>query len=74
MVSRPLLDMSNVAEFHMNFSFSITVPQVTPSNILTMASPDISTMNGEYPLINFFLLALALHIQLEGSVKIYSRN
>ena len=55
----------------MNFSFSIIVLQVTSSNILTMASPDTSSMNGAFTLINFVLLALVLHIPLERLTKIY---
>ena len=53
MVSKPLLAMSNVAGFHMNFSFNNMVLCVLPSNILIMASPDISSINGTFTLINF---------------------
>ena len=53
MVSEPLLAMSNVAALHMNFHFSNIVLCVFPSNILTSASPDISSINGPFTLINF---------------------
>ena len=45
--------MSNIAVLHMKFSFSNIILCVVPSNILTIASPDISTINGAYSLINF---------------------
>ena len=53
MVSKPLLAMSNVAELCMNFSFSNIVLCVVPSNILTITTPDISSINGAFNLINF---------------------
>ena len=48
MVSGPLLAMSNVAALHMNFSFSKIVLYVFPSNILIIARPDISSINGAF--------------------------
>ena len=45
--------VSNVAELCMNFSFSSIVLCVVPSNILTITSPDISSINGAFTLINF---------------------
>ena len=53
MVSKPLLAMSNVAEFHVNFSFNDMVLCVFPFNILTIASPDILSMNGAFTLNTF---------------------
>ena len=53
MVSKPLLAMSNVAEFYVNFSFNNMALCVVPSNILTIASPNISSINGAFTLINF---------------------
>ena len=53
MVSRPLFAMSNIAAFHMNFSFGNIVLYVFPSNILTIVSPDTSSINGTFSFINF---------------------
>ena len=53
MVSKPLLAMSNVAVLLMNFHFNNIVLCVVPSNILTIVSPDISSINGAFTLINF---------------------
>ena len=53
MVFKPVLAMSNIAESHMNFSFNNTVLCVVPSNILTISSPNISSINGAFTLINF---------------------
>ena len=57
MVSKLLLAMSNVAEFCMSFSFNNMVLCVTPSSILIMASPDVSSINGAFTLINFCSLS-----------------
>ena len=46
MVSRTLLVISSLAKFHMNFGF----------NIIIIASPDISSMNGASAFINFHSL------------------
>ena len=51
-VSGPLLVISSVAEFHVNFNFSIIVCVVL-SSILIIASPDISSMNGASTFISF---------------------
>ena len=48
--------MSKVAEFHMNFNFIISVICVTPSNILTIASPNILSINGASTVITFCYL------------------
>ena len=53
MVSKPLLAMSYIAEFHLNFSFNNMVLCVVPSNILTIANPDISSIKGALTSINF---------------------
>ena len=53
MVSKPLLAVSNVADFQVYLSFKDMVLCVFPSNILRIASPDISSMNGAFTLINF---------------------
>ena len=44
-VSKPLLVISNVAEFHRNFNLSIIVLCVFLSNTLIIANPDISSIN-----------------------------
>ena len=56
MMSWPLLAMSKVAEFHVNFNFIISVLCVTPSDILTIPSPGMSSMNGASTLITFCCL------------------
>ena len=53
MVSKPLLAMPNIADFHVNFSFTNMVVCVVPPSILTIASPNISSINGAFTLINF---------------------
>ena len=53
MVSKPLFVMSSVDEFFINFNFSIIMLCVILSNILIIASPDISSINGASTLINF---------------------
>ena len=53
MVSKPLLAMSNMAEFHVNFSFYNMLLCVFPSNILAIASPDILSINGTFTLVIF---------------------
>ena len=52
MVSGPLLTISTVAAFHMNFSFNSIVLLVLLCNILMIARPDISSINGAFTLIN----------------------
>ena len=51
-VSNPLLVISSVAEFHMNFNLSIIVLCVALSSILIIASPDISSIKGASTFIN----------------------
>ena len=46
MVWVPLLVISNVVLFCMNFNFSTRVLWVSPSNIFNIANPDLSSMNG----------------------------
>ena len=58
-VSRPLLVISSIAKFHVNFSFNITVLCVVLSSILIIASPDISSMNGSPTFINFHSLGFS---------------
>ena len=53
MVSTPLLTMSDIAEFHLNFSFNKMVLFLVPSDILTIASPNILSINGAFTLIIF---------------------
>ena len=52
-VSKPMLVTSNVAKFHMNFNCIIIVLCVVLSSILTIASPDISSISGTSTFINF---------------------
>ena len=52
-VSKPLLVINNVAKFYVNFNFIIIVLHVVLSSILTIASPDISSINGTSTFINF---------------------
>ena len=52
-VSKPLLVISSVVEFHMNFNLSIIVLSVVLSSILIIASPDSSSINGTSTYINF---------------------
>ena len=53
MVSKPLYAMSNIADFCVNFIFNSMVLYVVPSNILTIASLNISSINVTFTLINF---------------------
>ena len=59
MVSEPLLTISNVAVLCMTFSFNNIVLYVLPHNILIMARPDISSINGAFTLINFCSLGFS---------------
>ena len=52
-VSKPLLVISNKAEFHMNFNWSIIVLCMVLSSTLIIASPDISSTNGAPTFISF---------------------
>ena len=51
-VSKPLLAVSNVDEFHMNFILSIIVLCVFLSSISIIANPNISSINGASTIIN----------------------
>ena len=53
MVFAPLLTMSNMALFHVNFNFIKRVLWVPPSKILTMVIPEISSTNGALTFISF---------------------
>ena len=57
--------MSNIALFHVNFSFINKVLWVPSSNILTIASPEISSINGAFILLIFAPWALKSHGSLE---------
>ena len=56
----PLLVISNVALFCMNFNFSNRVMWVPPSNIFTIANPDISSMKGALTFYQFFSLGFKI--------------
>ena len=58
-VSNPLLVISSIAEFHMNFNLSIIVLCVVLFRILIIASPDISSINGASTSINFYSLGFS---------------
>ena len=53
MVSVSLFTMSNIALFCVNFNFINRVLWVPWLNILTMASPEILSINGAFTFINF---------------------
>ena len=74
MVSVLLFTISNTALFQVNFSFINKVLWVPPSNILTIASPEISSINGLLLLSIFALWVLKSHGSLEIWVWIYSKN
>ena len=67
MVSVPLFVVSGVTLFHVNFSFINTVLWVPPSNILTIAGPEISSMNGAYTFIKFCSLGFKI-VQFSGNI------
>ena len=52
-MSKPLLVISNVAEFHTDFNLSSNVLCVVLSSTVIIASPDISSINGVSTLISF---------------------
>ena len=60
MVSVPLSTISNIAVFHVNFSSINKVLWVPPSNILTIANPQISSINGAFTFINFCSLGFKI--------------
>ena len=53
MVFAPLFTISNMALFHVNFNFNNRVLWVPPSKILTMAIPEILSINGVLTFISF---------------------
>ena len=57
--SKPLLVISSVAEFYMNFNLSIIVLCVVLSSIFIIASPDTSSINGASTFINFCSLVFS---------------
>ena len=69
-VSKPLLVISSIAEFHMNFNLSIIVLCVDLSSILIIASPDISSINGASTFINFCSLGFSTIFHLGKWVRI----
>ena len=56
-VSKPVLDIFNKAEFCMNFSLNIIVLCVFLFNTLTIANPDISSINGTSAFISLCFFA-----------------
>ena len=56
----PLFTISYIAIFHVNFNFINIVLQVPPSSILTMANPEISSMNGAFTFISFCSLGFKI--------------
>ena len=73
-VSKPLLVIPNVSEFHMNFNLSIMMLCVFLSSTLIMANPDISSINGASTFISFCSFGLTLYIPLGKLVRICLRN
>ena len=51
-VSKPVLVMSNIAQFHINFDLSIIVLFVFLCSTLIIANPDISPINDDSTFIN----------------------
>ena len=68
MVSVPLLlTVSTLALFCINFNFISKVLWVPPPNILTMASPKISSINGAFTFISLCSLGFRI-TQLSGNM------
>ena len=67
MVSVPLFTISNIALFCVNFSFINKVLWVPPSNIWTIASPEISSMKGAFTSIRFCSLGFKI-TQFSGNM------
>ena len=59
--------MSSIALFHVDFSFNNRALWVPPSNILTMARPEISSMNEAFTFINFYSLGFKI-AQYSGNI------
>ena len=60
MVSVSLFTIFNTAVFHVNFSFINNVLWVPLSNILTIANPEILSVNGAFTFINFCSLGFKI--------------
>ena len=60
MVLVPLFTMSNIALFHVNFSFNNKVLWFSPSNILTIDSPEFLSINGAFTFINICSLGFKI--------------
>ena len=67
MVSVPLFLMSITAIFHVSFNFINRVVWVPPSNILTMANPEISSIKGAFTFTNFCSLGFKI-VQFSGDI------
>ena len=67
MISMPLFTISNTAMFCVNFSFINTVLWVHPSNIFTVADPEILCINGAFTFIYFCSLGFKI-TQSSGNV------
>ena len=65
--------MSNIALFHMNFNFMNRELWVPLSSILTMANPEISSVNWAFTFINFCSLGFKIVQLARNMVQIYSR-
>ena len=63
-ISKLLLIISNIADFHVNFSFSVIVFCICISKILTIAKPDISSTNGASTLSNFCSFSFKIILSL----------
>ena len=63
----PLFVISHMVLFHVNFNFNNRVLWVPPSNILTMARPEISSINGAFTFINFCSLGFKI-VQISGNI------
>ena len=74
MVSVALFTISNIAALHVNFSFINKVLWVPPSSILTIASPDILSINGAFPFINFCSLGFKIMLSIGKMGKDLFRN
>ena len=53
-MSKPLFVISNMAKFHVNFNLNITVFCMFLSNIIIIANPAISLINGASTFINLY--------------------
>ena len=67
MVLVPLFVMSSKAVFCVNFKCINRLVWVPPSNMLTMASPEILSINGAFTFINFCSLDFKI-VQFSGNM------